>query len=68
MNLPFNIVHYEGHVRNSGFQSPYVEKDASCIKLLIDFLFCFNLLLDSNENNSSMYLNKFSWVLTLEIV
>jgi len=68
MYLPFNIVHYEGNIRYSGIQSPYVERNASCIELLIDFVFCFNLLLGSNENNISMYLNKCSWVLTLEIV
>jgi hypothetical protein len=49
MYLQFNIVRSEGNVRNSGIQSPYVEKDASCIELLIDCVFCFNLLLDCSS-------------------
>jgi hypothetical protein len=63
MYLLFNIVHSEGNVKNSDIQSPYVEKDETCIQLQIDFVFCFNLLLDSSENNSSQYLNKCSRVL-----
>jgi len=68
MYLTFNIVHSEEYVRNSGIQSPYVQKDATCIELVIDFVFCFNPLLDNSENNSSIYLNKCLGVLTLEIV
>jgi hypothetical protein len=60
MNLPFNIVHSEGNVRHSDIQSPYVEKDATCIELLIEFILYFNFLLDSSENNSSQYANKCS--------